>query len=185
MRVSCTGDIVAFCFRIDSGAGRCSGVQLRTVAFAWMLSLTAFLLLAQPAAIVAAPVGVLGDWKEPGGSVIRVAPCNAGICLWLVAISRTAPASTDIHNPDPSQRNRSLCGLKIGSGFSSRDADHAAGGTLYDPKSGKTYRGQMTVIGGTLELRGYVGIPLFGRSEAWTRPSEPVKPCQGARLDQR
>lgn len=176
---------MAFHRKNDLSAGRCSGLQLRTVAFVWMHRLAAFLFLAQAVFTVAEPAGMLGDWKEPGGSVIRVEPCNAGICLWLITISRTAPAFTDIHNPDPAQRNRSLCGLKIGANFISRDADHAAGGTLYDPKSGKTYHGQMTVIGNTLELRGYVGIPLFGRSEAWTRPSEPVKPCEGARLDQR
>jgi len=139
------------------------------------------MVLALPVAIVSESVGVLGNWKEPGGSVIRVEPCETGICLWLIAISRTAPAYTDINNPNPDLRRRPLCGLKIGSGFKPRDADHAEGGTLYDPKSGKTYRGQMATAGGKLELRGYIGIPLFGRSETWTRPSEPVKPCVGAR----
>jgi len=149
----------------------------------WKWVVAAVMVLALPVAMVSESMGVRGDWKEPGGSVIRVEPCNTGICLWLIAISRTAPAFTDIHNPNPALRSRMLCGLKIGSGFSPRDADHAAGGTLYDPKSGKTYRGQMTATGDKLELRGYVGIPLFGRSETWTRSSDPVKPCASARLD--
>jgi uncharacterized protein (DUF2147 family) len=124
--------------------------------------------------------GVLGDWKDPTGSVIRIGPCEAQVCLWIVFLSPTAPSTTDIHNPAPGERSRALCGLKIGGGFTLRDPDHAAGGTLYDPKSGKTYRGGMTAEGSKLELRGYVGIPLFGESQTWTRITEPVKACASA-----
>lgn len=125
-----------------------------------------------PAAVLSQSRGVLGDWKEPGGSVIRIDHCGHEVCLWLVEISRTAPSQEDIHNPDPALRTRALCGLEIGKGFTLRDGDHASGGTLYDPKSGKTYRGQMSAADSKLELRGYVGIPLFGRSEIWTRTGE-------------
>jgi uncharacterized protein (DUF2147 family) len=124
--------------------------------------------------------GVMGDWRDPTGSVIRIGACGPQVCLWIIALSPTAPAATDIHNPQPSERNRALCGLKIGSGFTLRDADHVAGGTLYDPKTGKTYRGGMTAAGAKLQLRGYVGIPLFGQSQTWTRTPEPAKPCAGA-----
>jgi uncharacterized protein (DUF2147 family) len=121
--------------------------------------------------------GVAGDWRDPTGSIIRIASCGPQVCLWIVFLSPHAQSTTDVHNPEPGQRNRALCGLKIGDGFTLRDADHAAGGTLYDPKSGKTYRGAMTAEGSKLELRGYVGIPLFGASQTWTRVTEPVKAC--------
>jgi uncharacterized protein (DUF2147 family) len=135
-------------------------------------------------ALTAQPAGVLGDWQDPTGSVIHIGRCGGQVCLWLLALSPSAPAATDIHNPDPSLRSRALCGLEIGSGFTLRDPDHAAGGSLYDPKTGKTYHGSMTAVAieGTserarLELRGYVGIPLFGESQTWIRPSAPVKTC--------
>ncbi|HEY1646781.1 MAG TPA: DUF2147 domain-containing protein [Terracidiphilus sp.] len=125
--------------------------------------------------------GVEGDWRDPTGSIIRIAPCGPHVCLWLVSLSPHAPSTTDVHNPEPGQRSRALCELEIGSGFTLRDPDHAAGGTLYDPKSGKTYHGAMTVErtaeGSKLELRGYVGIPLFGASQTWTRVTEPVHAC--------
>jgi uncharacterized protein (DUF2147 family) len=124
--------------------------------------------------------GVVGDWREPTGSVIRIGPCGAQVCLWIIAVSPQAPAVTDIHNPQPSERGHALCGLKIGSGFTLHDVDHAGGGTLYDPKSGKTFRGAMTAAGSVLELRGYIGIPIFGQSQTWTRITEPVKACAGA-----
>lgn len=128
----------------------------------------------------AQPSGVLGDWREPTGSVIRISTCGAQVCLRIVSLSPEVPATTDIRNPEPRERARALCGLRIGSGFTLRDADHAAGGILYDPKSGKTYRGLMTAEGSKLELRGYVGIPLFGSSQTWTRTTEPVKACAGS-----
>jgi uncharacterized protein (DUF2147 family) len=123
--------------------------------------------------------GILGDWQDPTGSIIDIQRCGGQVCLWLVALSPAAPATADIHNPDPALRSRALCGLKIGAGFILRDPDHAAGGTLYDPKTGKTYHGAMSAEGARLDLRGYVGIPLFGESQTWTRPTAPIKKCAG------
>ena len=60
-------------------------------------------------------------------------------------------------------------GLEIGRGFRLTDPAHAEDGTLYDPKSGKTYHGVMESAGDKLKLRGYVGIKALGRTEVWTR----------------
>ncbi len=122
--------------------------------------------------------GITGHlWTDPTGSVIRVDHCGPRICMWVVAISPKAPSNFDIHNPDPAKRNRALCGLEIGSGFVMRSPAEARDGALYDPKSGKTYHGLMKLNGNKLELRGYVGLPLFGETQIWTRPVAPVKPC--------
>jgi len=134
-----------------------------------------------PVALAAQAASILGAWQEPTGSVIRIDRCGADVCLWIAALGPTAPSTVDIHNPDPRERGRALCGLEIGSGFSLRDPAHASGGSLYDPKTGKTYRGAMSSESGSLELRGYVGIPLFGRSETWKRPAKPVQPCRNPR----
>ena len=142
--------------------------------------LTAALLLAFAA--TAAPsqsAGLLGDWKTPTGSIVRIEVCDSGICLRVAKLSPAAPATTDIHNPDPKLRSRPICGLQIGHGFSLESPGRASGGTLYDPKTGKTYRGTLTADGATLHLRGYVGIPLFGASQDWTRAHEPIATCGG------
>ena len=130
--------------------------------------------LAAPAGVLAQNGGLMGDWIEPTGSVLHIGPCGTEICLWIVSVSPRALSSKDIYNPDPSLRNRALCGLKVGRGFQQRDADHLTGGMLYDPKAGKAYHGMATAHGATLELRGYIGISLFGHSETWTRPASPV-----------
>jgi uncharacterized protein (DUF2147 family) len=133
--------------------------------------------VAGPAGVLAQEDGVMGDWIEPTGSVLHIGPCGEEICLWIVSVSPRAPSSKDIYNPDPSLRERALCGLKVGSGFQWRDANHAANGTLYDAKAGKTYHGMLTARGAMLTVRGYLGTPLFGRSETWTRPASAVRAC--------
>jgi len=76
----------------------------------------------------------------------------------------------DDENPDPAMRSRELLGLQILHGFRHDGEGRWVGGRIYDPNSGNTYRGTITVTGDdTLDLRGYVGISLFGRTETWRR----------------
>ena len=121
---------------------------------------------------------VLGYWRVPGGSVIQVAPCDRLLCIAIARVSAGNHPVTDMHNPDPKLRGRVLCGLRIGEGFVEVDPQHARGGHLYDPKSGRTYAGEMTAEGNLLHLRGYVGLPLFGRTETWIRTSPPPPCCE-------
>jgi len=139
------------------------------------LTLATLILLAATAHATSGTVSILGDWKSPTNSIIRVYPCNPGgptgdqtICLKIVRLEANAPA-TDQQNPDAAQRNRKLCGLTIGTGFHHDDPTHLSGGYLYDPKSGHTYHGAVALEGDTLKLRGYIGFSLFGRTETWQR----------------
>lgn len=143
-----------------------------------LLILLALPLLFAPRANAQQSHGVLGLWREPGGSVINIAPCapqdSKTLCATLFAIRPNAPSRFDIHNPDAALRSHPLCGLVVGRNFHLTTPDHAQEGTLYDPKNGKTYRGEMTASAAQLALRGYVGIPLFGRTETWTRTTAPT-----------
>lgn len=121
-----------------------------------------------------------GNWRSPTGSIIKVAGCgNGGVCLTLMQVEKTAPGRVDHNNPDPQLRHRSLCGLRIGEGFKPADGGvKADGGSIYDPKSGRTYRGSLALDGDELKLRGYLGLKLLGRTEEWTRVNGPVTVCR-------
>jgi uncharacterized protein (DUF2147 family) len=68
--------------------------------------------------------------------------------------------------------------LVILSGFRADGPDHWRDGSAYDPESGHTYSGAMSMkADGRLSLRGYIGISLFGRSEDWTRYTQPIPRC--------
>ena len=76
----------------------------------------------------------------------------------------------DEKNPDPALRNRPLIGLELFRDFSYDGNGRWTGGTIYDPNSGKTYRCIITWVDrATLKVRGYIGVPMLGRTETWMR----------------
>ncbi len=137
-------------------------------------------LAAAPAS--AAPADVFGVWLTTNGeAAIEVQPCGANACgrlVWYLE-KRTGPdAGLDSKNPSPEQRSRRLCGITMLGGFRPT-ATGWENGWVYDPESGNTYSGTMEPdSSGHLRLRGYVGIPLFGRTEVWRRAPADQQRCR-------
>ena len=52
-----------------------------------------------------------------------------------------------------------------------QSGDGYSAGRILDPDEGEVYRCRIAPLDGgrKLEVRGYVGIPLFGRSQTWVR----------------
>lgn len=67
-------------------------------------------------------------------------------------------------------KNHPIVGLRFLTGLVRHGHDYT-GGRLLDPETGQTYQGQATLApdGRSLTLRGYVGSPIFGRSQTWRR----------------
>lgn len=77
----------------------------------------------------------------------------------------------DKENPDKSMRDNQILGMTILKDFTydSKNKEYA-GGAVYDPENGKKYKAKISLPSkNELDLRGYVGIPAFGRTENWTR----------------
>lgn len=91
-----------------------------------------------------------------------------GKIVWLAEPNRDGKPKTDINNTDAKLRTRPVLGLLILKGFSKDGDDGYEDGTIYDPKNGKTYSCKMTLKGKTLDVRGYVGVSLIGRTDTWT-----------------
>jgi uncharacterized protein (DUF2147 family) len=145
------------------------------------LTLLAALLLSTTTVLGAGTDDILGIWKtELDESKVEVYRCGEKICGKIIWLKRPVYTDSsdgqpgtpviDRKNPDPALRNRPLVGLEFMQGFSEQGDATWGGGTCYDPKSGKNYRGKMQLTAPErLELRGYIGIPLFGRTSVWTR----------------
>ncbi|MBA8883103.1 DUF2147 domain-containing protein [Dokdonella fugitiva] len=54
-----------------------------------------------------------------------------------------------------------------------KDGDVWDGGRILDPKNGKTYKVKLTMLDGgqKLDVHGYIGFALLGRSQVWERKS--------------
>lgn len=68
------------------------------------------------------------------------------------------------------RKDKPLVGMTILSGLK-KDGDIYTGGEILDPKNGKSYRCKMEVIEGgkKLNVRGFIGVSLIGRTQTWLR----------------
>jgi len=125
--------------------------------------------------------GILGVWKtENGEAKVEIYMCGEKFCgkiIWLKNPIYTDSMDGEIGAPvidrknrDPALQSRPVLGLRILGGFTADGENYWGNGTCYDPKRGNTYRGKIHLGSpDRLELRGYIGIPLFGRTSVWTR----------------
>ena len=74
----------------------------------------------------------------------------------------------DINNPNPKLRNRPIHNFVFLTHFEYKD-DIWEGGKIYDARMGKTYDCILKYVNGKIEIRAYLGMPIFGLSEQWTR----------------
>ena len=71
------------------------------------------------------------------------------------------------------RKGQPVAGMTIIKGVKQNAGDAALwdGGEILDPNKGKTYKVRITPVDGgkTLEVRGYIGAPLLGRTQTWSR----------------
>ncbi|SIT82258.1 DUF2147 domain-containing protein [Pontibacter indicus] len=83
---------------------------------------------------------------------------------------RNGKPKLDENNPDKKLRNRPLQGMVFMKDFKYDGSNKWDDGTIYDPESGKTYSCYMKMTGkDKMEVKGYIGISLIGRTQNWTR----------------
>jgi uncharacterized protein (DUF2147 family) len=68
------------------------------------------------------------------------------------------------------RKDQPMIGMTILTGLR-KHGDEYSGGEILDPKNGKVYKSKLSVQEGgrKLEVRGYIGVPMFGRSQVWLR----------------
>ncbi|MEQ9426454.1 MAG: DUF2147 domain-containing protein [Cyclobacteriaceae bacterium] len=116
---------------------------------------------------------ILGVWltddKESQIEIYKKNNLYFGKVIWMLEPNNEdGTPKTDINNPKKPLQSREIIGLNIIENFSF-NGDEWTDGEIYDPNNGKTYSCVMKLEGDQLEVRGYVGISLFGRTVVWTR----------------
>ncbi len=123
--------------------------------------------VAAPAAAVSSaaavpPAIVEGQWlTQTRDGVIDVRRCGEAICGFITGMVYDGAVPTDVwHRPQ--------CGLNLL--IAMRPDGDGWSGRILDPDNGHTYAAHMHLArDGTFKLHGYVGIPLFGATQTWTR----------------
>ncbi|RAK70739.1 DUF2147 domain-containing protein [Hymenobacter edaphi] len=119
------------------------------------------------------PLGVWTNGEKK--ATFEIYKCGNKLCGKIVSLTvpndpATGKPKTDSQNPDPKLRTRPRLGLVFMQGFEYDDDNKWDDGKIYDPESGKTYSCYMKLLNAnTMEVKGYIGFSLIGRSQTWTR----------------
>lgn len=120
------------------------------------------------------PDDILGVWLSSNGQahlqIYKEGDKYFGKLVWLKEPNNAkGTPKMDANNPDEVLRTKPLLGLVILRNFIYDDGEWS-GGRIYDPQNGKEYKSYMKLKDAkTLNLRGYIGFSLLGRTEVWTR----------------
>jgi uncharacterized protein (DUF2147 family) len=121
------------------------------------------------------PVGTWNQYDDKKGdlrSVIRIEQVGQELSATIVkAVLRPGePANPTCEKCPGEFKDKPIEGLRFMWGLKGGGREWGEGQVL-DPEDGKVYRVKvkLTPDGRTLEVRGYVGVSLFGRTQRWTR----------------
>jgi len=125
---------------------------------------------------------ILGVWNnQEKDAKIEIYKCGEKYCGKIISLNEPnypegskdgipGTPKIDHNNPDPNLRKKPTIGLDVVRDFVFDKENLWVDGKVYDPKNGKTYSGKMTLVSPTqLNLRGFIGISLLGRTAVWTR----------------
>lgn len=128
---------------------------------------------------------VMGVWLVASGKAhVQIAACadpgRGPVCGTIVALINPKGSdgkavepevANDFRNPDAGLRDRKVIGQVMSYDFRKASEPNAfEGGTIYSAETGKTFKANISLLpDGTLRLRGYIGTPMLGETQIWTR----------------
>jgi uncharacterized protein (DUF2147 family) len=120
--------------------------------------------------------GCLGIWltgsKKGHVQIYKQGEKYFGKIIWLKEPNDpdTGKAKLDKKNGNANKKVRPILGLINLSSFTYSGDNIWEDGKIYDPENGKEYSCKMTLENtNTLNVRGFVGISLIGRTDTWVR----------------
>ena len=145
-------------------------------AYRFLTPLTVFVTLTLPALAAApSPAGVwrtIDDNSNKVRSLVRIVEVNGEL---QGIVEKTFPAPGEDPAPvckkcEGDRHDKPVIGMTIMWGMK-KDGNEWAGGTILDPDNGKTYRCKLTLAddGKSVNVRGFIGLSLFGRTQTWHR----------------
>ncbi|PQA95751.1 hypothetical protein B0A69_05105 [Chryseobacterium shigense] len=115
-----------------------------------------------------------GKWKtiddetKQAKSIVEIYKKSDGKYYGKVSQLLIKPADPNCSSCKDDRKGKPILGMEIIRGLK-KDGDEFTGGTITDPKSGKTYKCTITKSGDKLNVRGYMGVSVFGRTQTWDK----------------
>ncbi|HBV14062.1 DUF2147 domain-containing protein [Chryseobacterium carnipullorum] len=115
-----------------------------------------------------------GKWKtiddetKQAKSVVEIYKKSDGKYYGKVSQLLIKPADPNCSSCKDDRKGKPILGMEIIRGLK-KEGDEFTGGTITDPKSGKTYKCTITKSGDKLNVRGYMGVSVFGRTQIWDK----------------
>ena len=146
--------------------------SLRSLPFAFATALVA----SAPAfaADMTSPAGVwttIDDATHKPKSIVEITEQNGELTGRVKEVLQSDQGPNPVcKDCEGERKNQPVTGMTIIWGMK-KDGDAWSGGKILDPKNGKVYGCKMHLIedGKKLEVRGFVGFSLLGRSQVWER----------------
>lgn len=152
--------------------------NLGAIASLALAASTTLAILAVPAVSTAAEASPVGLWKtidDDSGkpkSLIRISESEGVLSGRIEKLFRAPDQDQDPKcvKCEGALKDQPIIGMTILTGLK-KDGDSYSGGQIVDPASGKTYKSKLTVAddGKKLNMRGYIGVPMLGRTQIWLR----------------
>ncbi|WP_343627539.1 DUF2147 domain-containing protein [Roseateles sp.] len=146
---------------------------LFATAVALGLGLSANLALAQSAT---SPVGVwktIDDDTKQERSTVRISEVGGVLMGKIEKITDPTKQTAKCDECEDDRKGQPIIGMTIIRNVkkNSGDAELWDGGDILDPSNGKVYRVRLKPVDGgkKLEVRGFIGMPLLGRTQTWIR----------------
>ncbi len=125
----------------------------------------------------------VGFWiDDTGQGGVEIRPCGRNLCahiVWLQdPMSKKGGPKRDIYNPNVKNKAKPICGLQIIGSLVPQSDRSWDNGWIYDPKIGQAFDLAIRAISKTkLELRGYKGVKILGKTFYWTRAKTNLPRC--------
>ena len=124
----------------------------------------------------ATPAGLwktVDDSTKKEKSLVRIVE-SGGVYTGKVekVIDPDAPKDAVCKDCTDDRKDKPVVGMTIIRNMkASGDKDVFEGGDILDPNNGKVYSAKLTLVEGgkKLDVRGYIGTPLLGRTQTWQR----------------
>lgn len=130
--------------------------------------------------------GETGLWiDDTGKGAVMIEPCGSKLCgriYWLQEETNDRGEKLmDRYNPDPAKQTRPICGLPVLGNLQAMPEGGYDAGWVYDPKVGKSYSVAIQLANqNTLQVTGYAGIKLLGKTFYWKRAEGELPKCGSA-----